>query len=159
MFHITIICLGKLKEKYWRSAEVEYLKRLSPFAKIEIKELKEEPFSEKDDPEIIKRKEAEKIKKTLVGKTECHIIVLDEHGDSLSSKQLADKFSDFSNRQVNNFIFILGGPLGLDEYIKKIADTTLSLSAMTFTHQMARVFLLEQIYRAMTINAGKKYHY
>jgi len=159
MFHITIICLGKLKEKYWRSAEAEYLKRLSPFAKIEIKELKEESFGEKDDPAEIKKREAEKIKKALVGKTECHIIVLDEHGDQFSSKQLADKFSDFSNKQINNFIFILGGPLGLDEYIKKIADTTLSFSAMTFTHQMARVILLEQIYRAMTINAGKKYHY
>lgn len=159
MLHITIICLGKLKEKYWHSAEAEYLKRLTPFAKIEIKELKEESFGEKDDPAEVKKREAEKIKKALVGKAECHIIVLDEHGDSLSSKQLADKFSDFSNRQVNNFIFILGGPLGIDEYIKKIADTTLSLSAMTFTHQMARVILLEQIYRAMMINAGKKYHY
>lgn len=159
MIHITIICLGKLKEKHWRSAEAEYLKRLTPFAKIEIKELKEESFDEKDDPMEVKKREAEKIKKVLVGKTDSHIIVLDEHGDSLSSKQLADKFSNFSNKQINNFIFILGGPLGLDEYIKKIADTTLSLSALTFTHQMARVILLEQIYRAMMINAGKKYHY
>lgn len=159
MVHITVICLGKLKEKYWRAAETEYLKRLSPFAKIEIKELKEESFSEKDDPEIIRRKEAEKIKKALVGKADGFIIALDEDGDPFSSTRFADKIKSLSDNRAADFVIIIGGPLGLSESILKIADMTLSLSSFTFTHQMARVILLEQIYRSMMINSGRKYHY
>jgi 23S rRNA (pseudouridine1915-N3)-methyltransferase len=159
MLHITIICLGKLKEKYWRSAEAEYLKRLTPFAKIEIKELKEESFGEKDDPAEVKKREAEKIKKALVGKADGFIIVLDENGFAFPSKEFAEKINSLKDNGTADFVFILGGPLGLSDSILKIADLKLSLSSFTFTHQMARVILLEQIYRAMMINTGKKYHY
>ncbi len=159
MLHITIICLGKLKEKYWRSAEAEYLKRLSPFAKIEIKELKEESFGEKDDPIEIKRKEAEKIKKALVGKADGFIIALDENGEPFSSIRFADKINSLGENRKTDIVVIIGGPLGLNDSILNIADMTLSLSSFTFTHQMARVILLEQIYRAMMINSGRKYHY
>jgi 23S rRNA (pseudouridine1915-N3)-methyltransferase len=159
MLHINIICLGKLKEKYWREAAAEYLKRLSPFAKVEIKELKEESFGEKNDPTAVKQNEALKIKSALIGHADDFIVVLDEHGKQISSVQLAEEINRFSNQQINNLTIIIGGPLGLDESILKIADLKLSLSTFTFTHQMARVFLLEQIYRAMMIANGRKYHY
>ena len=159
MLHINIICLGKLKEKHWREAAAEYLKRLSPFVKVEIKELKEESFGEKSDPITVKQNEALKIKAALVGHADDFIIILDEHGKSLSSIQFSGEISQLTNQQINNLTIIIGGPLGLDESILKIADLKLSLSAMTFTHQMARVFLLEQIYRAMMIAGGRKYHY
>lgn len=159
MLHINIICLGKLKEKYWREAADEYLKRLSPFAKVEIKELKEESFGEKSDQITVKQNEALKIKSALVGHADDFIIILDEHGKSFSSMQFSEQINNLVNQQINNLTIIIGGPLGLDESILKIADLKLSLSAMTFTHQMVRVFLLEQIYRAMMIAGGRKYHY
>ena len=153
MMHIDLICLGKLKEKFWREAETEYLKRLSAFAKINIHELKEESFSEKDSAEIIKKKEAEKILSVLK-KQDGLIIVLDEHEKQFSSIAFAGQI-----KPAGKLTFIIGGPLGLDESILKTANLKLSLSSMTFTHQMARVFLWEQIYRAMMINNNRKYHY
>lgn len=155
MLRITLICLGKLKEAYWRSAEAEYLKRLSPFAKIEIKELKEESFDEKSDRKKIREKEAGKIIAALP-KGESFIVVLDEHGHQLSSADLAGSIKD--SEITSPTTFIIGGPLGLDESILKLATLKLSLSSFTFTHQMARVILLEQIYRAMMIAGGRKYH-
>lgn len=159
MLNITLITLGKLKEKYWRDAEAEYLKRLKPYAKITIRELKEESFSEKDKPETIKKKEAEKIARALDSLKNNFIIILDEHGQESPSFDFARNFDNAMSKQSGNAVFIIGGPLGLDESILKLANLKLSLSKMTFTHQMARVFLLEQIYRAMMIKQGKKYHY
>lgn len=159
MLHINLILLGKLKETFWQEAEAEYLKRLKPYAKISIYELKEESFSEKDSPEYIKQKEAEKILSALDKINDSYIIALDETGKTFSSPDFAKQISQLSNQQTNSFTFILGGPLGLDESVVKKANLKLSLSSMTFTHQMARVFLWEQIYRAMMINTGKKYHY
>lgn len=157
MLHLNLIVLGKLKEKFWQEAETEYLKRLQTWAKINIYELREESFSEKDKSENIKQKEAKKIITTLNKIRDNFVIVLDEHGKNFSSKQFAGQFNQI--HQFHHLTFIIGGPLGLDESILKLAKLKLSLSSMTLTHQMARVFLWEQIYRAMTINAGKKYHY
>lgn len=159
MQKVHIITLGKLKEKYWQEAEAEYLKRLKPYFKIEIIELREESFSEKDKPEIIKKKEAEKIRAVLAKIKNVFIIALDEHGKSFSSIQFAEQVKNITSGQTNNIIFIFGGPLGLDESILQLSNLKLSLSSMTFTHQMARIFLLEQIYRAAMINTGRKYHY
>jgi len=154
MSHIHLICLGKLKETFWREAEAEYLKRLSPYYKITIHELKEEGFSEKDSPEKVKQKEAEKIIADLEKiKTE-NVIILDEHGKQYSSTELSDLLSPLAD-----LVFIIGGPLGLDEKIIALSKNKISLSKLTFTHQMARVFLFEQIYRAAMIKVGKKYHY
>ena len=86
-----------------------------------------------------------------------HVVVLDEHGKTFSSQQFATQLQDLE--QFHQLVFIIGGPLGLSESILKLAKLKLSLSTLTFTHQMARVFLLEQVYRAMMINMGKKYHY
>lgn len=156
MLHITIIALGKIKESYWNEAIKEYLKRLQGFAKIEIKELKEESFSEKDKAESIKQKEAEYIIKALP--KDSFVIALDETGKELSSTQLA---AGLERIQLMNssITVIIGGPLGLDQSIRDKANLTLSLSQLTFTHQMARVFVLEQLYRAFMINNNRKYHY
>ncbi len=159
MLHINLISLGKLKEKHWQSAEAEYLKRLGAWAKINIVELKEESFTEKDPLEFVKQKEAAKIKDALSKISDSYVIVLDEHGKQFSSVNFAKKINELTNQQINNLTFIIGGPLGLDESVLKIANLKLSLSDMTFTHQMARVFLWEQVYRSMTISLGKKYHY
>ena len=155
---IYIITLGKLKESYWREAEAEYIKRLGPLAKIVIHELKEESFSDKDLPDAIKQKEAEKINFVLKKFPGAHVVALDEHGEHYTSVQFSKKLEQFNNTN-NLTIFILGGPLGLHRSLRARARETFSLSPLTFTHQMARVILLEQIYRGMMILANRKYHY
>lgn len=159
MLHFKLICLGKLKEDFWRDAEAEYLKRLQAFAKVEIIELKEESFDDKTQIQIIKLREAEKIKCAIEKIKDAFIIVLDEHGKQYSSVAFSKYLFDIINRGTGEFVFIIGGPLGLDESILKIANLKLSFSSFTFTHQMMRVFLFEQVYRAMMIEAGRQYHY
>ncbi len=159
MLRLKLICLGKLKENFWREAEKEYLKRLQVFAKVEIIELKEESFDEKIPTEIIKLKEAEKIKKALDKIKDAFVIVLDEHGKQFSSIAFSKYLFEVAVRGNGDFVFVIGGPLGLDESILKIANLKLSFSSFTFTHQMIRVFLFEQIYRAMMIEGGRQYHY
>ncbi len=159
MKNIHIITLGKLKETYWREAEQEYLKRLKPYAKIIIHELREEAFDEKSNPATIKQKEAEKIKIEIKKIKDSYIIALDERGKQFSSVEFAKQLNNRAIEQPNNLIFIIGGPLGLDKSILDLASLTLSLSPLTFTHQMTRVFLLEQIYRAQMILNNRKYHY
>ncbi len=153
---IRLITLGKLKESYWREAEQEYLKRLLPFVTIEIMELKEETLSENDSPENIKHKEAEKILKHL--SKDDFIITLDSHGKSYSSEEFATQLTQWTTKSPN-LTLIIGGPLGLDPSILTRANARLSLSKMTFTHQMVRIFLLEQIYRAYMIAGKRRYHY
>lgn len=154
MIHLNIIVIGKLKENYWREAEREYLKRLSPWAEISFQEIKEEAFDEKSNREMIKKREAELIQEKIkAGLT----FILDEHGENFSSLELAQKMTTWSN-QSNNLNFIIGGPLGLgDELLKRYPK--ISFSKLTFPHQMIRIFLLEQIYRSFTINTNKRYHY
>lgn len=159
MLHLKLICLGKLKESFWKEAEAEYLKRLQAFAKVEVIELKEESFDEKNSAEIIKIKEAEKIKSALNKIKDAFVVVLDEHGKQFSSVAFSKHLFELAGRGNGEFVFIIGGPLGLDDSILKIANLKLSFSSFTFTHQMIRVFLFEQIYRAMMIEAGRQYHY
>ncbi len=157
MLHINIISVGKLKESYWRDAEAEYLKRLSAWVKINIIELKEESFSPKDNFDIVKAKEAEKI--TSVLPKNSFLVILTPEGKQFESAQLADQLQQLSNNQINQITLVIGGPLGLDKSILKLADLQLSLSPLTFTHQMTRIILLEQIYRSFTILNNKKYNY
>jgi len=154
MPHINIITLGKLKEEFWREAEAEYLKRLSPYYQINIHEIREESFDEKSNKEKIKLTEAEKILTTLEKLKTEDIIVLDEHGKRFSSTTFSEFISPLAD-----ITFVIGGPLGLHQKILEKVRYKISFSNMTFTHQMIRIFLLEQIYRAMTIKTGKKYHY
>lgn len=159
MLHLNLICLGSLKEKFWQAAETEYLKRLQAWVKIEIRELKEESFSAKDDPQKIKEKEAEKIIKELEKNKPDYLITLSHLGKQFSSKDLSEHIKSFPAKQLNNITFVIGGPLGLSETILQKANLKLSLSPLTFTHQMARVILWEQIYRSLTIINNRSYHY
>lgn len=155
MLNIHIICLGKLKETYWLNAETEYLKRLKPYAKITMTELPEEAFSEKSDRDQIKCIEAEKIKKHL--KSDDIIFALHEAGKEYTSPAFAEMIEKKSE-QGQRLVFVIGGPLGLHSSLLETA-TTLSLSKLTFPHQMVRTILLEQLYRSVTIQKGKQYHY
>lgn len=156
MFNLKIICLGKLKEAYWRDAEAEYFKRLRPYAKIELIELTEESFHDTDDKEKIRKKEAEKIVKHV---SEGSIVIaLHERGKAFTSPDLS-KFLDDHSMHGDEITFIIGGPLGLHESILKQARYQISLSPLTFPHQMVRTILAEQLYRAATILQGKQYHY
>ncbi len=157
MIHINLIVLGKLKENYWSEAESEYLKRLQAFTKLNIIELREESFSEKDPVEITKQKEAEKIFGALEKIKDTFIITLEEKGKQFSSVDFSKQLTKWSAEK--SLTFIIGGPLGLSPEVVKKANANLSLSPLTFTHQMTRVILLEQIYRAMMIEQNRKYHY
>ncbi len=158
MFNIHIITLGKLKESYWENAESEYLKRLKPYAKIKITELKEEPFKPSDPTEKIKAKEAQKIKFSISNLQSSIIIALHEKGKTHTSPELA-KFLQTQSQSGQQITFIIGGPKGLHKSILDLATHQLSLSSLTFPHQMVRTILLEQIYRSVTITKGKTYHY
>ena len=154
---INIITLGKLKEKYWQDAEQEYLKRLSVFAKINIIELKEEKFDDKSNHEVIKTKEAEKILNAIPKNT--YLVILDKEGIQFSSEDLSKKLTKLTIGQCDNVTMVIGGPLGLHDSIKTLAKEMWSFSKLTFTHQMMRVILLEQIYRGFMISENRKYHW
>ncbi len=158
MITAHLVVLGKLKESYWQDAAAEYVKRLKPFANIIIHELKEESFKENDPPEMVKKKEAERIQAELAKIKDSYIFALDERGAQFSSIDFSKKLSSLTHSS-SSFTFIIGGPLGLDRSITKQAHETLSFSSLTFTHQMIRVILLEQLYRAMMIVQNRKYHY
>ena len=157
---ITILAVGKLKETYLRDAVAEYAKRLAPFAKMEFIEIAEEKR-----PENFSAAEKEK---TLVREGErllarvpqgSELIVLDVAGEALSSEAFAARLGQRMTEGVSSLTFLIGGAFGLSPDVRNAARLRLSLSKMTFTHQMARVLLIEQIYRAFKILRGEKYHW
>ena len=155
MFDITILAVGKIRENYYREALEEYRKRLSPYARVKIEDIKAEPFKRESDKSKTKRTEAERILKYLANHPDADIFILDERGrqyDSLTFAQLLKK-------QIRPMIFIIGGALGFEQSIDNLAVQKISLSPLTFPHELARVVLLEQLYRAVTIIKGKEYHY
>ncbi|MBT3418926.1 MAG: 23S rRNA (pseudouridine(1915)-N(3))-methyltransferase RlmH [Candidatus Magasanikbacteria bacterium] len=156
MMYITLLVTGKLKEAHWRKAEEEYLKRLMPYTKITIKELKEESFKNLGEKKKIMTLEAKRITKNIPKNDT--VIVLHETGKQYTSIELA-AFLKKQTTSGEHLTFIIGGPLGLDESILKSSQHQLSLSSLTFPHQMVRTILLEQIYRGVTITKGKQYHY
>jgi 23S rRNA (pseudouridine1915-N3)-methyltransferase len=158
MFKLHLIVVGKLKDDYWKSAEAEYLKRLQPFATIVFHELKEESFTEKDPVDFIKEKEAKKILEVLAEIKPSFTIALEEKGASYTSPALAQKLQMWIEAH-HTLAIIIGGPLGLHETVRTQTNTILSLSPLTFTHQMTRVILLEQLYRSIMITGGRRYHY
>jgi len=147
------LAIGKVKEKHYQQAVNEYLKRLSPYAKINVQELKAESFNESNKLRA-KEIEAERILSYIKKFEESCIIVLDENGEQLSSKDFAKKLEKI-NKQV---IFIIGGSLGLSNKILENRNK-IALSKMTLPHELARVVLVEQLYRAVTIVKNKEYHY
>lgn len=156
MFNIHILALGSIKESHWKDAIDEYTKRLGPYAKLAVTELKEEPFRKGDDPDAIKKKEAEKLL-PYFEKVDI-VVAMHERGKQFDSPAFAKWLEEHSTKG-EKILFAIGGPLGFDEELLKKADLQLSLSELTFPHQLARVLLVEQIYRAGTIIAGKQYHY
>ena len=157
--NITVICLGKLKEKYLSDAVKEYSKRISAYGKLDIIELNPVKLPENPSETEIKtalEKEAIEIIKKTPQNT--FIIPLCVEGELLSSEGLANKFNKISLSGKSNIVFIIGSSYGLADIIKEQAHLRLSFSKMTFPHQLMRVMLLEQIYRAFQINNNGKYH-
>lgn len=156
---ITIISVGKIKEKFFTEAIKEYTKRLSKYCKLNIIELSDEKAPEKlSDKEMIqiKDKEGEKILKKIDDNS--YLIALAIEGKQLSSEELAKRINDLGLTGKSHITFVIGGSLGLSDKILKKSDLKLSFSRMTFPHQLFRVILLEQIYRSFRINSGEPYH-
>lgn len=147
--NIKILCIGKLKEKYWKDAAIEYSKRMSRYAKLTIQELKE---SRSDDV----AEEGNSILSKI--KLDEYVITLEIEGEEMSSPKLARTIEALALRGKSNLCFIIGGSEGLSEAVIKRSDLSLSFSKMTFPHQMMRVILLEQIYRSFKIIRGEEYH-
>jgi 23S rRNA (pseudouridine1915-N3)-methyltransferase len=155
MYKITIICLGKFKEQAFKELEKEYLKRLSPFAKVKVVELAEVPYREKDDLDAIKQKEAAIIEKHLPDNA--IVVLMEERGTLRNSVEFAN-FLDRIGNLGQELVFIIGSGIGLHSSLRGLSNYQISLSPLTFSHNFARVLLEEQIYRACTILAGKAYH-
>ena len=159
MISVNIICIGNLKEKYFKDAVLEYSKRLSAFCKFKIIEIDEHKLPQNPkDAQILQciEIEGEKIKAKLSKNS--YIISMCIEGQIISSEQLSQKIDDISLQGVSDIDFIIGGSYGLSNKIKNISKFKLSMSKMTFPHQLARVMLCEQIYRAFQISSGGKYH-
>lgn len=159
MQNVTIICLGKIKEKYLRDACDEYLKRLNAFCKLSVVELN--PYRLAENPsdneiQIALDHEAKEILAKIPNGAKIYAMCIE--GKQMSSEMLSRQLSDSAVQGYNNVVFIIGSSHGLSEKVKKRADFKLSMSEMTFPHQLARVMLLEQIYRAYQISSGGKYH-
>lgn len=157
--NISIICVGKIKEKFYREAINEYSKRLSRYCKLDIVEVADEKTpdnaSEKEELQI-KDKEGEGILKNI--KDNFYVIAMDIKGEMLTSELLATKINNMGISGDSNIAFVIGGSLGLSKRILDRADYKLSFSRMTFPHQLFRVMILEQIYRGFRISAGEPYH-
>lgn len=154
--NITVIAIGKIKETYFKQSIIEYIKRLNPYCSLKIIEIPGESILDEKDYEKYKQSEAKKILQYL--NKSSYIITLEIDGKQLSSIDFAKKIKNISNEGINELTFIIGGANGLDELISKEAHLKLSFSKMTFTHQMIRVILLEQIYRAFKILNNESYH-
>ena len=156
---INIVCVGKIKEKYLKLGIDEFKKRLSKYCKLEIIELEDEKAPENlSDKEMlmIKEKEGKKILSKI--KDNSYVIALAIDGKNLSSEELAETINKLGVRGVSNITFVIGGSLGLSDEVLSRADYKLSFSKMTFPHQLMRLILLEQVYRAYSINNGEPYH-
>jgi 23S rRNA (pseudouridine1915-N3)-methyltransferase len=156
---ITLICVGRLKEKYLSQAVDEYAKRLGRYCTLELVELADEKTPDNASEaleDIIKKKEGERILRAL--KEDSYCIALAIEGNMLSSGEMAGKIDALGISGISHISFIIGGSLGLSGEVLQRADYKLSFSKMTFPHQLMRVILLEQIYRAYRINLNQPYH-
>jgi len=157
--NISIISIGKLKEKYLKQGIDEYLKRLSSYAKVEIVELPDEKAPENlSDAEMLMVKEKEGIRILEKISEDTHVIALAIEGKMKSSEELAKDLDRLATYGKSKMAFIIGGSLGLSKDVMNRANDTLSFSKMTFPHQLMRLILLEQIYRAFRINRNEPYH-
>lgn len=158
MLNIQIICVGKIKEKYLKDALDEYTKRLSRYCKLSFIELSDEKIPDKLNPSLsheIKTKECNNIMSHI--KKDSYVIALDLKGKELSSEEFSKKIEDISMEN-SSLTFIIGGSLGLTQELLNRCHFKICFSKMTFPHQLIRVFLLEQIFRAFKISNGETYH-
>ena len=153
---IKIIALGKIKEKFLKDGIDEFLKRLTPYASLEIIELN--PIEIKDENLTSKVLEEEGTNVLSHIKDDSYVITMEIQGKELSSKEFASKINDITNSGVSELVFVIGSSCGISPMVSKRADFKLSMSKMTFLHQFARLILIEQIYRAFKILKGEKYH-
>ncbi len=157
--NISIVTVGKLKEKYLKQGIEEYTKRLSAYAKIDIIEIPDEKAPETlSEQEMlqVKGKEGERILAKIAD--DAHVIALAIEGKMKSSEELADTLDKLATYGKSKIVFVIGGSLGLSKDVMKRANDTLSFSKMTFPHQLMRLILVEQVYRAFRINRGEPYH-
>lgn len=153
---VKIVAVGKIKEQYLKEAIKEYEKRLMPFCSFSVVEVTAEQIIDESLCEKYKELEADRILQHI--KSDSYVITLEIKGKRYSSELFAQKIKEISNEGCKELIFIIGGANGLDEKVSLRANMKLSFSDMTFTHQMIRVLLIEQIYRAFKINANEPYH-
>ena len=159
MQKVTILCTGKLKEKFYLDAAAEYAKRLSRFCTLTILELLEERLPESPSPAQIEAalaREADAVRAKLPAG--CLLIAMCVEGQERSSEALARYLAEAAARGAGHIVFLIGSSYGMHPSLKQQADLRLSMSPMTFPHHLLRVMLLEQIYRAYQINAGSRYH-
>ena len=160
MININIICVGKLKEDYLKNAILEYSKRLSKYSNLNIIELQDEKLPNKINDTIkeeIKKKEGEKIISQI--KKDSYTMVLDLKGKEMASEEFSKKIDNIGVNGFSTINFIIGGTLGLSNEVLEKANELVSFSKMTFPHQLIRVFLLEQIFRAFKISNNETYHW
>jgi 23S rRNA (pseudouridine1915-N3)-methyltransferase len=153
MIKVKIICVGKIKDSYLDAGIKEYLKRLTSYAKVELIEVKDEKI---DNEDKVKEIEGKRIIDKL--DKDYYNIFLDLHGKQMSSEKLALHIQTLVDRGIGNLCFVIAGSLGYSKEVLEYANFRLSLSEMTFTHQMTRLLVLEQIYRVFKINNNEIYH-
>jgi len=160
LLNISIVCVGKIKENYLKDAIAEYSKRLSRFCNLNIIELQDEKLPEKLNDSIIsevKNKECSKMIQAI--KKDSYIICLDLKGKEFSSEEFSKKIQNIALNFNSRVTFVIGGTLGLNEEILSLASEKVCFSKMTFPHQLIRVFLLEQLFRAFKISNNETYHW
>ena len=160
MLNINIVCVGKIKENYLKDAISEYSKRLSRFCNLNIIELQDEKLPEKLNNSIIneiKNKECSKMMQAI--KKDSYIICLDLKGKEFSSEDFSKKIENIALNFNSRVTFVIGGTLGLNNEILSLANEKICFSKMTFPHQLIRVFLLEQLFRAFKISNNETYHW
>lgn len=156
---ISILCVGKLKEKYWKEAIAEYAKRLQSYCKLEILEVADEKTPDHAEEGLvsqIKQREGERLRKSIPDGA--YVIALAIDGSPLDSVAFSEKIEQLGVQGKSHIVFLIGGSLGLEDRLLKEADYRLSFSKMTFPHQMMRVVLLEQLYRGYRIANHQPYH-
>jgi 23S rRNA (pseudouridine1915-N3)-methyltransferase len=154
---LKLICMGKTKEQFIQDGIAKYLRYIGHYADIELRELKEEKIGDLKDAPLVRKKEADKIAKTATAGA--LLVALDERGQEFTSHEFATFLNGALESGVREVAFVIGGAMGLDESVTARANKVMALSRWTLTHEMARLVLLEQVYRAFTIIKGKTYHY
>ena len=156
---ITVLTVGKIKEKYLRDAIAEYTKRLGRYCKLEIIEVADEKTPDnasENAEEMIRQKEAERLLKYI--REDAYLITLEIGGKQLTSEEFSEKIEKLGIQRTSHIIFVIGGSIRIGKAVLEKSDYALSFSKMTFPHQLMRVILLEQIYRGYRIMSGEPYH-